>query len=201
MEPQRHKEPGHPSQPPYPPQQPYHGQQPQQHPQFGPPQYGPPQQWGPPPPKKKKSGWILGVIALSLTICGILLFAGCSALVNEVNGGGGSHAEKLVAMNAAMDKVPEEGWTETGRFQKPVEAGCLSIDTECLRLDVSWSLDHQITIEEIATRLGMDIEDFDDGGGYGGNCMTKLDGSGRTDICVGDSSEGGYGASVRMARK
>lgn len=195
MEPQRREGPGHPHQPPYPHQQ-YYEQNPQRF-----PQYDQPQQWAPTPPRKSKAGWILGIIALSLTICGILLFAGCSALVSEINGGGGSQAEKAAAMRAAADNVREEGWTETHRFERKVDPGCVSIDSHCLRLEVAWAVDHEITVDEIASRLGKNIDEFK-AEGYGGEtCMTNRDSNSMTEICVGDSPDGRHNASVTMTRK
>lgn len=193
MEPQRHTGPGYPYQPPYPPQQ-HYAQNPRPYPQH----------WAPPPPRKNKNsrtGWILGIVAVLLTICGILLFAGCSALVSAINGGGGSQAEKAAAMSAAADNVPGDGWTETYRFQRKVDPGCLSIDTHCLRLEVAWAVDHEVTVDEVASRLDQGIDEFEAEEAGAGTCMSNRDSTSMTRICVGDTADGGHSARVTMTRK
>ncbi|WP_314213240.1 hypothetical protein [Pseudarthrobacter equi] len=193
MEPQKRMGPEYPHKPPNPPQH-HYAQNPRPYPQH----------WAPPPPKKSKkgrTGWILGIIAVFLTICGIFVFAGCSALVREVNGGGGSQAEKAAAMSAAVDNVPGDGWTETYRFQRKVDPGCLSIDTHCLRLEAAWAVDHEVTVDEVASRLGQSIDEFEFEGSGDGTCMTNRDSNSMTQICVGDSADGGHGARVTMTRK
>ena len=188
-------------QPPYPPQPPHarQGQYPQQ-PYYGPPQPG----WqGPPPRKKSKLGWILGGIALALTLLCILGFMGCSALAQEINGGGGSQAEKASEMMARADNVPEDDWVEVFRHDPKVDPGCLSIDTSCLRLSARWSVDHKVSLEEAADRFGM--KSNSDGpatGLYVGCIRAEFDGVSGESLCIEESAEGAdsYEITVQMQR-
>jgi hypothetical protein len=188
-------------QPPYPPHPPHtrQGQYPQQ-PYYGPLQAG----WqGPPPQKKSKLGWILGGIALAVTLLCILGFVGCSALVQEINGGGGSQAEKASEMMARADNVPEDDWVEVFRHNPKVDPGCLSIDTSCLRLSARWSVDHKISLEETANRFGM--KSNSDGpvlGRYVGCISTESDGASRESLCIEESAESSdsYQVTIQMQR-
>ncbi|QOD05842.1 hypothetical protein [Pseudarthrobacter sp. BIM B-2242] len=190
------------NQPPYPqhqpqqphPRQPHYGHYQQQ------PQYGPPQDWGPPqPPKKSKVGLILGIVGASIVLLCVLAFAGCSALVNELNGGGGSHTEKAAAMMAAADSVPESDWVSTGRSDPNWESGCVSIDTHCLKLIAGWSVDHEVSASEIASRLGLDMDRTK----VSGDCLkeTPYDGNSATTVCVTEEPDGTYEVSLSMTRK
>ncbi len=177
-----------------PPHQPLSGQHPQPR-----PQYGPPRQWGPPQPKKKsKLGWILGGIGIFVLI---LLFAGCSALVNAINGGG-SHAEKAKAVMAAADNAPEGDWVLTHRSDPKVEAGCLSIDTSCVRLRAEWKVDHRVSLNDVATRIGMDVSKSklsEDG------CIKEndRDGGGTDEVCIVEEEwpADGYRVILNMSRR
>ncbi|MET3934885.1 hypothetical protein ABIE00_002931 [Arthrobacter sp. OAP107] len=188
-------------QPPYPPQPPHtrQGQYPQQ-PYHGPPQPG----WqGPPPQKKSKLGWILGGIALAVTLLCILGFVGCSALAQEINGGGGTQAEKASEMIARADNLPEDDWVEVFRHDPKVDPGCLSIDTSCLRLSARWSVDHKVSLEEAADRFGM--KSNSDGpalGRYMGCISTESDGASRESLCIEESAEGSdsYEITIQMQR-
>jgi hypothetical protein len=132
----------------------------------------------------------------------ILLFAGCSALVSGINGGGPSHAEKSKALTAALDRVPEDDWTELYRFERKVEPGCLSIDTPCHYVQASWSVDQAVNINDVGSRLGVDMNESEPGRGSG--CLVHDPaGSGlRAEICVreNDKSAGEYLVSVTMTR-
>ena len=132
---------------------------PAQQPQGPPhPQYWPPQQRFQPPPKKSKPGWILGAVGVVTVLFVLLLFAGCSALVNGINEGG-NHQEKVRTMMAMADNLPQEDWQLKGRFDPKVEQGCLSIDIECVRLNAVWSVPHEVTMADAAARLGLDCSD------------------------------------------
>ena len=180
---------------------PQHGQY------YGPPQniqYGPPPNWQQPPQKKSKLGWILGGVGVFVILMGVLLFAGCSALVSEINGGGGSHEEKAKAMVAAADNVPEDDWVLVGRSDPKFEPGCLSIDIECLRLRATWSVDHKVALTDAASRLGMDMSGAQPSGSYSG-CIKSdpHDGNSTTSICINEDpkDEGTYLVSVNMTRR
>ena len=180
---------------------PQHGQY------YGPPpniQYGPPPHWQQPPQKKSKLGWILGGVGVFVILMGVLLFAGCSALVSEINGGGGSHEEKAKAMVAAADNVPEDDWVLVGRSDPKFEPGCLSIDIECLRLRATWSVDHKVALTDAASRLGMDMSGAQPSGSYSG-CIKSdpHDGNSTTSICINEDpkAEGTYLVSVNMTRR
>ena len=199
------------NQPPYPPHQPRQPYPPQgQHPrgQFPhQPYYGPSQpQWqGPPQPKKseKKFWWILGSIVAAVTLLTILASAGCSALAQELNNGGGSQAEKASKMVARVDNVPESDWTETFRQNPKVDPGCLSIDTSCLKLTAAWSVDHQVSLTEVASRFGM--EGVSDGSPSGNStgCLTREDEAvSKESLCIDESPDdpGTYLVTIRMER-
>jgi hypothetical protein len=166
---------------------------------YGHPPPQPPRQWGPPQPKKKsKLGWILGGIGIFVLI---LLFAGCSALVNSINGGG-SHAEKAKAVMAAADNAPEGDWVLTHRSDPKVEAGCLSIDTACIKLRAEWRVDHPVSLNDVATRIGMDVSKSklsEDG------CIKENDpdGGGTDEVCIVEEEwpADGYRVILNMSRR
>ncbi len=169
------------------------------------PNYGPPQtEWqGPPPHKKSKLGWILGGIALAVTLLCILGFVGCSALAQEINGGGGSQEKKANEMMTRADNVPEDDWVEVFRHDPKVDPGCLSIDTSCLRLTARWSVDHKVGLEETADRFGM--KSRSDGpvtGLYVGCIKTEFDGVSGESLCIEESPEGSdsYEVTIQMQR-
>ncbi|WP_104173493.1 hypothetical protein [Arthrobacter sp. Y81] len=88
----------------------------------------------------------------------LLLFAACTTMVNGINEGG-DHQEKARTMMAMADHLPEEDWQLIVRVDPKVEQGCLSIDIECVRLNASWSVPHEVTKEDAASRLGLDCSD------------------------------------------
>lgn len=207
MDPYRQNQPPYPQQPPYQPPNPPQGQHPQQGQYPQQPYYGPPQpQWQSSPPQKKsekKFWWILGSIVMAVTLLSILGFAGCSALAQELNGGGGSQAEKAGKMVARVDNVPESDWTERFRHNPKVDPGCLSIDTSCLKLTAGWSVDHQVSLADVANRFGM--EGYSDGspsGNYTG-CVEREDESvSKESLCIDESPDdpGTYLVTIRMER-
>jgi hypothetical protein len=165
-----------------PPQMP--AQQPHGHPY---PQHGPPQQRFQPPPKKSKLGWMLGAVGVVTVLIAVLLFAGCSALVSAINGGG-SHEEKSRTMIARADNLPESDWQLVGRSDPKVESGCLSIDIQCVRLNATWSVPHEVSWEDAASRLGMDLERAK--AGYYSGCRKAEEGDGDTAmLCISPSEE------------
>ena len=99
--------------------------------------------------------WVRWVVTVLFVL---LLFAGCSAFVNGINEGG-NHQEKVRTMMGMADNLPESDWQLVGRFDPKVEQGCLSIDIECVRLNASWSVPHEVTVEDAAARLGLDCSD------------------------------------------
>jgi hypothetical protein len=189
------------NQPPYPPQPPY--SPPGQHPPH--PYYGPPlPEWqGTPPRKKSRLGWVLGGIALAVVLLSILGFVGCSALAREINGGGGTQAEKASEMMARADNLPEDDWVEVFRFDPKVDPGCLSIDTSCLRLSARWSVDHKVSLEEAADRFSMKSNSGGPvSGRYVGCIRTEFDGASGESLCIEESSEGSdfYEVTIQMER-
>lgn len=199
-------------QPPYPPRelQPQHpspGQYPRgQYPHQ--PYYGPPQpQWQVTPPPQNKKGskfwWILGGIVIAVTLLSILGFAGCSALAQEINGGGGSQEEKASAMVARVDNVPESDWVVRFRDDPNVDAGCLSIDTSCLKLTAGWSVDHPVSLADAANRFGMKGVSEGPISSDGIGCVESEDnGYSRESLCVGEAPDhpGTYLVTIRMER-
>lgn len=188
------QQPAHPPQPRHSPQVQY------QHQPYGYPQPGWP---GPPPPKNSRFGWILGGVGLSVALLCILVFAGCSALAQEINGGGGSQEEKASAMRARADNVPEHDWVEVFRLDPKVDPGCLSIDTSCLRLNARWSVTHKVSLESAASRFGMTSGK----GGpalerYVGCVRTATAGVSRESLCIDASPEGpdSYEVTIQMER-
>ena len=94
-----------------------------------------------------------GIVLVVVLACG-LGFTACTALNQSINGGGGSQAEKAAAIMARADKVPQKDWVEVYRENPKVDPGCLSIDTSCLRLSARWTVDHKVSLEEVASRFG-----------------------------------------------
>lgn len=169
------------------------------------PYYGAPQPgWqGPPPQKKSRFGWILGGIALAVTLLCVLGFVGCSALAQEINGGGGSQKEKANELMARADNVPEDDWVEVFRRNPKVDPGCLSIDTSCLRLTARWSADHKVSLDEAAERFGMMSGlDGPDTGLYVGCIKAEFDGVSGESLCINESPEGSdsYEVTIQMQR-
>ncbi|MDR6437515.1 hypothetical protein J2790_002664 [Paenarthrobacter nicotinovorans] len=188
-------------QPPYSPQGNYAPQgQPPPQPHYGLPQPG----WqGPSPRKKGKLGWILGGIALAVTLLSVLGIMGWSALSQGINGGGGNQAEKANEMMARADSVPEDDWVEVFRNDPKVDPGCLSIDTSCLRLSARWSVDHEVSLDEAASRFGMDSTSNGSGSGpYTGCVSAESGGSSRESLCIEESSggSGSYEVTIQMQR-
>lgn len=194
-------------QPPYPPQPnrppltytesaPY-----QHHPYYGSPQA----RWQGSPPQKKKSktGWIVGGIVLVVALACTLGFTACNALVQGINGGGGSQAEKAAAMMARADKIPQKGWVEVYRQNPQVDPGCLSIDTSCLRLTARWTVDHKVSLDEVAGRFGMKSEKAGPLSGRYMGCVRKaFDGTSEESLCIDESAEGSdsYDVTIQMRR-
>ncbi|WP_354261345.1 hypothetical protein [Arthrobacter sp. OAP107] len=138
-----------------------------------------------------------------MTLLCILGFVGCSALAQEINGGGGTQAEKASEMIARADNLPEDDWVEVFRHDPKVDPGCLSIDTSCLRLSARWSVDHKVSLEEAADRFGM--KSNSDGpalGRYMGCISTESDGASRESLCIEESAEGSdsYEITIQMQR-
>lgn len=156
------------------------------------------------PAPRKRLGWILGIIGVSVTICIILISAGCSMLVKEINGGGGSHSEKASAMMAAADRAPESDWKLLNRYDPKIDNGCLSIDTPCLKLSASWLVDHPVDSYEIGSRMGLNMAESGSSS-MGANCTSTVsgDGTGKTEICIHDSkdSPGDYQVDVFMTQR
>lgn len=183
------------------PPQPRHSPRVQyQHQLYGYPQPGWP---GPPPKRKSRLGWILGGVALAVALLCILVFAGCSALAQEINGGGGSPEEKASAMRARADNVPENDWVEVFRLDPKVDPGCLSIDTSCLRLSARWSVAHKVSLESAANRFGMTSGTGGAAlGRYVGCIRTGTGGTSRESLCIEESPEGSdsYEITIQMER-
>lgn len=151
-----------------------------------------------------KTARIVGIVIGAVVLVAVLLFAGCSALVNQINGGGGSHAEKAEAMMTLADKAPEADWQLLNRYDPKVDNGCLSIDTPCLKLSASWAVNHFVEADEIATRMGLSTEDSTPSA-MSGHCTVfgiKQTG-GPTEICVSDSKDqpGDYQVDIFMSRR
>lgn len=151
-----------------------------------------------------KTARIVGIVVGSVVLVAVLLFAGCSALVNQINGGDGSHAEKAAAMVAAVDRVPESDWTLLNRHDPKVDNGCLSIDAPCLKLSASWIVEYQVDAEDVQSRMGLNM----DPAGYsvfGPPCHSSVssDGTGRMDICINDSKDrpGSYQVDIFMTQR
>jgi hypothetical protein len=133
-----------------------------------------------------------------VTLVAILGFVGRQ----EINGGGGSQAEKASEMMARADNVPEDDWVEVFRHDPKVDP-CLSIDTSCLRLSARWSVDHKVSLEETANRFGM--KSNSDGpvlGRYVGCISTESGGASRESLCIEESAEGSdsYEITIQMQR-
>lgn len=161
----------------------------QQHPYYGPPQPG----WqGPPPQKRKtKTAWIVGGIAVVVVLACLLGFTACTALVQSINGGGGSQAEKAAAMMARADKVPQKDWVEVYRENPKVDPGCLSIDTSCLRLSAAWTVNHKVSLDEVASRFGMKSKEAGPvSGRYIGCVKREFDGAGEESLCIDETEDG-----------
>jgi uncharacterized protein YceK len=159
---------------------------------------------GQPAPRKKKTGRILVIVGVSLVAVIGLLFAGCSALVSNINGGSGSHTEKAAAMVAAADRVPESDWTLLNRYNPKVDNGCLSIDTPCLKLSASWSVDYAVDPEGIANRMGLNMRPSGSSI-FGPPCTSFVssDGTGKMDICINESKDlpGSYQVDIFMTQR
>ncbi|MEV7132130.1 hypothetical protein AB0N24_04495 [Arthrobacter sp. NPDC093128] len=138
-----------------------------------------------------------------MTLLSILGFAGCSALAEEINGGGGSQQEKASEMMARADTVPEDDWVEVYRKDPKVDPGCLSIDTSCLRLTARWSVDHKVSLKEAADRFGGKSSLDDPSTGlYVGCVKTEFDGVSEESLCIEESPEGSdsYWVTIQMRR-
>lgn len=192
-------------QPPYPPQP---HRPPLSHAESAPyqhrPYYADPQPgWQGPPPQKKKSrtAWIVAGIVLVVVLACILGFTACTALVQSINGGGGSQAEKAAAMMARADKVPQKDWVEVYRENPKVDPGCLSIDTSCLRLSARWTVDHKVSLDEVAGRFGMKSGKAGPVSGLYMGCVRKaFDGTSEESLCIDESAEGSdsYDVTIQM---
>jgi hypothetical protein len=99
----------------------------------------------------------VGALAvLFLAIVAFFVFTAFSSIASGINGGG-NHQEKAQAMMARADNVPESDWELVGRSDPKVEIGCLSIDIACVRLNATWSVTHKVSLEDAASRLGMEV--------------------------------------------
>lgn len=151
--------------------------------------YGPPQMQFQPPPKKSKLKWILGGIGVAAALLVLLLFAGCSALVSGINGGG-SHEEKTRALIARADNLPESDWKLVARNDPNVEPGCLSIDIQCVRLNATWSVPREVNWDDAGTRLGMDLAAAK--AGISSACRKTQEGDGGSAmLCISPSEDAG----------
>ena len=131
----------------------------------------------------------------------ILGFTACTALVQSINGGGGSQAEKAAAMMARADKVPQKDWVEVYRENPKVDPGCLSIDTSCLRLSARWTVDHKVSLDEVAARFGMKSGKAGPVSGLYMGCVRKaFDGTSEESLCIDESAEGSdsYDVTIQM---
>lgn len=149
-----------------------------------------------------KTARIVGIVSVSVALAAILLFAGCSALVKQINGGG-DHLQKAAAMMDAADKAAENDWTIRSRQDPKVDSGCLSIDTTCLKLSASWHVDHEVDPYEVATRMGLNTENTT-GSALGASCVNFLMGdNGNAEICsLADSKEPGmYQVNIFMSQR
>jgi uncharacterized protein YceK len=151
-----------------------------------------------------KTARIVGIVVGAVALVVVLLFAGCSAVVNQINGGGGSASEKAAAMVAAADRVPENDWTLLNRYDPKVDNGCLSIDTPCLKLSASWVVEYAVDPEDVLSRMGLNMNPA----GYsvfGPPCSSSesSDGTGKTDICINDSKDqpGSYQVDIFMTQR
>ena len=173
----------------------------QQQSDYGPPQPG----WQGPPPQKKKSktAWIVGGIVLVVVLACGLGFTACTALNQSINGGGGSQAEKAAAMMARADKVPQKDWVEVYRENPKVDPGCLSIDTSCLRLSARWTVDHKVSLDEVASRFGVKSKEGGPvSGRYMGCVKREFDGTGEESLCIDEAEDGPdtYEVTIQMRR-
>ena len=176
-------------------------QMPAQHPQGPPhpyPPYGPPQPRFQKPPRKSNLGWILGAVAV---VFFILLFAGCSTMVNGINAGG-NHKEKVKTMIARADNVPESDWELVGRSDPKVESAYLSIDVACVRLNATWSVAHKVSLEGTASRLGMDMSG-PPMGRYTGCIKSDLEDGSTANVCINPApgQEDSWLVSVNLTAK
>jgi hypothetical protein len=140
---------------------------------------------------------------IAVTLLAILGFAGCSALAQEINGGGGSQEEKASAMLARVDNVPESDWVVRFRDDPNVDPGCLSIDTSCLKLTAGWSVDHPVSLADAANRFGMEgVAEGPTSGDYIGCMKSEDNGYSRESLCVDESPDdpGTYLVTIRMER-
>lgn len=104
-------------------------------------------------------------------------------------------------MVTAADAVPEDDWTLVGRSDPKVEPGCLSIDIACVRLSATWSVDHDVNIDDVGSRIGVDMDGARPGLSSG--CLVHdRSGNSRTEICVNENpkSTGEYLVSINMSR-
>jgi hypothetical protein len=157
----------------------------------------------PPQKEKRRTAWIVGGIALAVVLACILGFTACTALVQSINGGGGSQEEKATAMTARADKVPEEDWVEVYRENPTVDPGCLSIDTSCLRLTAKWTVNHKVSLDEVAGRFGMKSGKAGPlSGRYMGCVKKEFDGTSEESLCIDESAEGSdsYEVTIQMQR-
>lgn len=149
-----------------------------------------------------KDSKIVAVVVGSVILFAILLFAGCSALANSINGGG-DHTQKAAAMMKAADEAPEADWIPRGRDNPKVDPGCLSIDTPCLKLTASWHVDHPVDPYEVAERMGLNSMQSK-ASAKGGSCVAfTINDNGTAEICspstIDDSGE--YQVNIFMSQR
>jgi hypothetical protein len=137
-----------------------------------------------------------------MPLLSILGFVACSAVVREINGGGGSHAEKAREMMARADNLPEDDWIEVFRDDPRVEPGCLSIDTACLRLTARWSVNHRVGLADAANRFGMGSNRVGPVSGLYAGCIRTDSGVSRESLCIEESEErpDSYQITIQMER-
>lgn len=152
--------------------------------------------------KLREQPRVVGLVLAAIVLIVGLGITGYYAFVNQINGGGG-HSEKAAAMMDAADKAPESDWTLRSRQDPKVDQGCLSIDTTCLKLTVSWQVDHEVDPYEVAKRMGLNTEKTT-GSALGESCVNFLMvDTGNAEICSpADSKEPGlYQVNIFMSQR
>lgn len=150
-----------------------------------------------------KTAWIVGSTVIAVALLCVLGFTACTALVQNINGGGGSQAEKAATMMARADKVPQKDWVEVHRENPTVDAGCLSSDTSCLRLSATWTVDHKVSLDEAASRFGMKSGNGGPLSGRYMGCVKKaFDGTSEESLCIDEPVDGSdsYEVTIQMRR-
>lgn len=104
---------------------------------------------------------------------------------------------------ARPDEVPQKGWVEVYRENLKVDFGCLSIDTSCLWLTAIWTVDHKVSLDEVAGGFGMKSEKAGPLSGRHMGCVRKaLNGASEESPCIDESAKGSasYNVTIQMRR-